>query len=169
MNLFNRILIVICCIFFSFGYVGLSRGADWKYYYQTEVEKENKTITEKLYYDASSIVRPQKGIVKVTQKVTRVASNETETDSKIRLIEMNCSSRKFRYLSVTEYEEDTGKALAEERTDNAPWIQFSLNSFMAGLYDNICFEKKQPKQPEKKPEKQPDKAPEKQKDKEPVK
>ena len=69
----------------------------------------------------------------------------------MRLIEMDCSSRKFRYLSVTEYEEETGKALAEERTDNAPWIKFSLDSFMAGLYDNICFEKKQPKQPEKKP------------------
>ena len=79
---------------------------------------------------------------------------------------MDCSSRKFRYLSVTEYEVDTGKVLSEERTDNAPWIKFSLDSFMAGLYENICFEKKQSKQVEKKPEKQPDKGPEKQKDKE---
>ena len=64
MNLFSRILIVICCIFFSLGFAGLSRGADWKFYYQTEVEKENKTETQKLYFDASSIERPQKGIVK---------------------------------------------------------------------------------------------------------
>lgn len=159
MNLFSRILIVVCCIFVSFVYANLSRGADWKFFYQTEVEKENKTETQKLYLDASSIVRPQKGIVKVTQKVTKLAADQkTETDSKIILIEMDCSSRKFRYLSVTEYEEGTGKALAEERTDNAPWTKFSLNSFMAGLYENICFEKKQPKQPEKKPDKEPEKA-----------
>jgi hypothetical protein len=71
----------------------------------------------------------------------------------MRLVEMNCSSHRYRYLSVTEYEEGTGKVLTEERTDNAPWIKFSLDSFIAGLYDNICFEKKQPKQPEKKPAK----------------
>ena len=128
MNLCSRILIIIWFVFFGLGYAGLSWGADWKFYYQTEVEKGNRTVTEKLYFDASSIEKPQKGIVKVMQKVTRVATDETETDSKMRLIEMNCSSRKFRYLSVTEYEEGTGKALAEERTDNAPWIKFYLDS-----------------------------------------
>jgi hypothetical protein len=154
MNLFSRILIVICCLSFSLGYAGLSQGADWKFYYQTEVEKENKTITEKLYFDASSVEKPQKGIVKVTQKVTKLAADEkTETDSRMMLVEMNCSSHRYRYLSVKEYEEGTGKVLTEERTDNAPWIKFSLDSLMAGLYDNICFEKKQPKQPEKKPAK----------------
>jgi hypothetical protein len=159
MNFFSRILIVVCCVFLAFGYVSLSRAADWKFFYQTEAEKENKTETQKLYFDASSIVRAQKGIVKVTQKVTKLAADEkTETDSNIRLIEMNCNSRKYRYLSVTEYEEGTGKALAEERTDNAPWAQFSLNSSMAGLYENVCFEKKQPKQPENKPDKEPDKT-----------
>jgi hypothetical protein len=163
MSLLSRILIVVCCMSSCLGYTSLSLGADWKFYYQTEVEKENKTVTEKLYFDASSIERPQKGIVKVMQKVTKLAADEkTETDSKMRLIEMNCSSRKFRYLSVTEFEEGTGKALAEERTDNAPWIQFYLDSFMAGIYDIICFEKKQPKQPDKKADKQPDKTPVKQ-------
>ena len=152
MNLLNRILITICCALFSIGYAGLSQGADWKYYYRTEVERENRTETQKLYFDASSIEKPQKGIVKVKQKVTKLSADEkTETDSKMRLIEMNCSSHKFRYLSVTEYEDDTGKVAAEERTDNAPWIQFSLDSFIGSLYDNICFEKKQPKQAEKKP------------------
>ncbi len=160
MNLFGRMLIITCCVFFSFGYAGLSRGTDWKFYYQTEVEKENKTWTEKLYFDTSSVEKPQKGIVRVTQKVTKVASDEkTETDSKTRLIEMDCSSHKFRYLSVTEYEEGTGNVLAENRTDNAPWIRFPLDSFMAGLYESVCFEKKQPKQPDKKPDKQPDKPP----------
>lgn len=166
MNLFSRILIAMCCVSCILGYADMSFGADWKFYYQSEVEREDKTVTEKLYFDASSIERPQKKMVKIMQKVTRVANDKTETDSKSRLIEMDCSSRKFRYLSVTEYEADTGKVLSEERTDNAPWIKFSLDSFMAGLYDNICFEKKQSKQVEKKPEKQPDKEPEKQKDKE---
>jgi hypothetical protein len=152
MNLFRRILIVMYCIFFSLGFAVTSRGVEWQFYYQTEVEKEDRTITEKLYYDASSIERPQKGIVRVTQKVTKLSADEkTETDSKMRLIEVNCTARKLRYLSVTEYEEATGKIINEERTDNGPWIQFSLGSLMAGLYDNICFEKKQPKKPDKKP------------------
>jgi len=152
MNLLSRILIVICCLSFSLGFAGLSRGAEWRFYYQTEVEKENQTETQKFYLDASSIERPQKGIVRVMQKMTLIGSDEkTETDAKMRLVEMDCSSRKFRYLSVTEYEKETGKALATQQADNPPWIRFSLDSFMAGLYDNICFEKKQPKQPEKKP------------------
>jgi hypothetical protein len=154
MNLFNKILIVICCLSSSLGFAGLSRGAEWKFYYQTEVEKGNETETQKLYFDASSIEKPQKGIVKVTQKVTKLAADEKkETDRKIGLIEMNCSSRRYRYISVTEYEEGTGKALAEVRTDKAPWIRFSLDSAMDGLYSNVCFEKKPSKQPDKKPEK----------------
>ena len=154
MNLFNRILILICCGIFSFGYVNVSFGADWKFYYQSETERENRTMTQKLYFDASSIVKPQKDIVKISQKVTTLGNDEkTETDSKIRLIEINCSSRTFRYLSVTEYEADTGKVLSEERTDNAPWVKFSLDSLIGSLYDNVCFEKKQPKQAEKKPDK----------------
>ena len=32
-----------------------------------------------------------------------------------------------------------------------PGFSFLLDSVMGGLYDNICFEKKQPKKPEKKP------------------
>ena len=152
MNLLNRVLILVCCGIFSFGFVNISFGADWKFYYQTEVEKEDKKVTEKSYFDESSIERPQKKMVRVMQKTTRLGSDEkTETDSKMRQIEMDCSSNKFRYLSVTEYEEATGKIINEERTDNAPWIQFSLDSLMAGLHDNICFEKKQPKKPDKKP------------------
>jgi hypothetical protein len=166
MNIFDRVLIAACCIFLSFAYVGLSRAADWTFYYQTEVEKENKTITEKIYYDPSSIAKPQKNIIKLTQKVTKLATDgKTETDSKMRLVEMNCSSRQFRYLSITEYEEDTGKILTEERTENAPWIKFSLDSVIANLYNNVCFEKKQQKQSEKKPEKEIEKP----KDKEPAK
>jgi hypothetical protein len=152
MNLFCRILIIICCLSFSLGFAGLSRGAEWKFYYQTEVEKENETETQKFYLDASSIEKPQKGIVRVMQKVTLLGRDEkTETDARMRLVEMDCSSRKFRYLSVTEYDKETGKALATNQTDNPPWIKFSLDSFMAGLYDNICFEKKPSKQPDKKP------------------
>jgi hypothetical protein len=158
MNLFSRMLVIIACAFVSFTYAAPSWGADWTFYYQTEVEKENKTVTEKLYFDASSIERPQKGIVRVIQKRTRLAADEkTETDSKVIRVEMNCSSHKYRYLSVTEYEEETGKVIAQERNDSAPWVQFYLDSVMAGLYDNICFEKKQPKTVEKKPEKQPTK------------
>ena len=160
MNLFNRILIAMCCVSCILGYADMSFGADWKFYYRSEVEREDKTVTEKLYFDASSVAKPQKDIVKVTQKVTKLAADgKTETDSKMRVIEMNCSSRKFRYLSVTESEEDTGKALAEEWTDNAPWTNFYLDSVIAGLYENVCFEKKEAKQPEKKPEKQKDKEP----------
>lgn len=166
MNLLNRVLILVCCGILGFGFVNMSFGADWKFYYRTEVEKEDKTVTEKSYFDESSIERLQKKMVRVMQKTTRLWSDEkTETDSKMRLIEIDCSSYKFRYLSVTEYEEETGKAIAEERTNNAPWTRFSLDSIMGGLYNNVCFEKKQPKQAEKKP----DKETEKQKEKQPAK
>lgn len=161
MNLFNRILIAICCMFLSLGYVSLSRGAEWKFFYQTEIEQETRTVVQKLYYDTSSIEKPQKGIIRVAQKATRVVAKEAEADFKTWLVELNCSSRKFRYLSVKEFEEGTGKMITEERSDNAPWVRFPLESVIAGLYDNVCFEKKQPKQPEKKAEKESEKQPRK--------
>ena len=80
MNLFRRILIVICCHVFSLGFAVNPGGPNGQFYYQTEVENEDKTITEKLYYDASSIERPQKGIVRVTQKVTKLVSRRKNGD-----------------------------------------------------------------------------------------
>ena len=48
----------------------------------------------------------------------------------MRLVEMDCSSRKFRYLSVTEYEEETGKVLAKNGPTTHPGLSFlSIHSW----------------------------------------
>lgn len=156
MNMLSKLFVVVCCGLLGLGFIHPACGAEWQFYYQTEIEKDDATITEKLYYDMSSVVKPEKNVVKATQKITRAGYNEKETDSKLRLLEINCSSRKYRVLSMTEFEFGTGKALPEVRYDNAPWTRFSLDSVMEVLYSNVCFEKEEPKPKpiEKKPEQQ---------------
>lgn len=170
MNLFKKILVAACFGIIGLGGSGQSWGADWIFYYQTELEDESKTILEKYYYDKSSVERPQKNIIKLTQKITILVNNAEETDKKVVQIEMNCSSYKYRVLSQTEFDGATGKAMAEGQVENLSWKRFAMESSMGGIRDNLCFEKKQQKEPEKKPEKkQKDKEPDKQKDNGPVK
>jgi len=164
MSVLKRVFIVVCCGLLGLGFVDLACGAEWQFYYQTEIEKDNVTRTEKLYYDKSSVVKPEKNIIRVTQKTTLAGYDEKEADSKLRLIEINCSSRKYRILSATEFESGTGKMLPEARYNDAPWTRFSLDSVIEGLYSNVCFEKKKPKVTEKKPDQQAGKDIEKGKD-----
>ncbi len=142
MDMLNRLFVVVCCGLLGLCFADLARGAEWQFYYQTEIEKDDATITEKLYFDMSSVVRPEKNIAKVTQKTTRAGYDGKETDSKLRLIEINCSSHKYRVLSVTGFESETGKARPEVRYGDAPWIRFSLDSVMEVLYGNVCFERR---------------------------
>jgi len=153
MSILNRLFIVVCCGLLWLVLANPLCGAEWQFYYQTEIEKDNTTRTEKLYYDMSSVVRPEKNIVRVSQKTTLAGYDEKETDSKLRLIEINCSSRKYRILSATEFEQATGKMLPEVRYSDPSWTRFSLDSVMEGLYSNVCFEKKKPKVPEKQADK----------------
>jgi hypothetical protein len=162
MNRLKRILLTACFSIVCLGYYGQSWGADWTFYYQTEVEDEIKTIVEKYYYDKASIERPQKNILKFTQRITIMVKGSEETDKKVMQTEMNCASRQYRVLSQTEYDVATGKVITEGTMESPVWKRFSLDSVMGDLRDNICFEKTQKKEPEKK---QKDKEPDKQKDK----
>lgn len=141
---------ITCLGLLTFGYAGLSESADWKFYYQTQVQQDDKEVTQKLFYDESSIENPQKGIIRVIQK-TVVLNSENESELVTRTMEIDCSSRKYRLLTVTKLQEETGKVLSEERTPDAVWIRFGYQSATAGLADNLCYAKKTPKEKEKKP------------------
>lgn len=162
MNLLKKILLTVCFSILCLGYYGQSWGADWIFYYQSEVEDGMKTIMEKYYYDKSSVEKPQKNILKFTQRITILATGSEETDKKVMQMEMNCSSRQYRVLSQTEYDVATGKVITEGTMESPVWKRFSLDSVMGDLRDNLCFEKKQKKEPEKK---QKNKEPDQQKDK----
>lgn len=151
MKSFHWILMILCFSLLTLSCAGISRSAEWKFYYQTEVEKDGIEITQKLYYDDSNIERPQKGIVRVRLKTVKVSGNEKESDLTTKVAEINCSSRRYRYLVVTELEEETGKVLLEEKTPDAPWTKFGYESAAAGLSDNVCYAKKVSKETEKKP------------------
>ena len=156
----NSLLKTLAMTFFGalvLGYCSLLWAAEWTLYYQTDTEKENRIITGKYYFDKSTVEKPEKDIVRLTEKITQSLAGREEADKKITQMEINCSSRKYRILSRTEYDDVTGKALAEDRNKIQPWSRFSLDSIMGDLRDNLCFEKKQAKQPDKKPDKQQDK------------
>jgi len=110
------------------------------------------------------VEKPQKNFVKVTQKVTLVGTGDDETDRRVMQMEINCSSRKCRVVSRTEFEEGSGKAITEDQSGSTVWKQFYEDSPVGGLFQNLCFEKKQKKEPERKPDRQPDK-PDKETDK----
>ncbi len=166
MNLFKKILVTVCFGLVCLGYYGQSWGADWTFYYQTEVEDEFKTIAEKYYYDKASIERPQKNILRFTQRITILVKGSEETDKKVMQMEMNCVSRQYRVLSQTEYDMATGKVITEGKMESPAWKRFSLDSVMGDLRENLCSEKTQKKEPEKK---QKDKEPDKKKEKEQIK
>ncbi|HVN97762.1 MAG TPA: surface-adhesin E family protein [Syntrophorhabdaceae bacterium] len=140
--------ILISCVF------RLTWAAEWTLYYQADTEKEGLTVTERYYIDTSAVQKPQKEIVRFTQRMTATWPGREEADKKITRMEINCSSRRYRVLSATEYD-DAGKAPNEVIIDNAPWASFTLDSVMGILRDQLCFEKKQPKPQDKRPDKEP--------------
>ncbi len=152
MKSFHWILIIACSSLLTLSCASISQGAEWKFYYQTEVEKDGRKITQKLYYDDSSVEQAQKGIVRVALKTVKVIGNENESDLTTKVAEINCSSRKYRYLVVTELEEETGKVLSEEKTPDAPWTKFGYESAAGGLSANVCYAKKVSKETAKKPD-----------------
>ena len=150
MNPFRRVITTAYAVFFVMMCAGFSYSAEWKFYYQSTTEQNGKEVTQKLYYDEASITRPERNIVRVMQKTSKALGDEKEADIIMRLTEINCSSRTYRYISTTEFEEETGKMVSEEKDAGAAWTRLSLNTSIGGLYDNVCYEKKKPKETEKK-------------------
>jgi hypothetical protein len=124
------LLMVVAGLAFFAG-AGPCRGAEtWEMYYQSE--------TEKYYYDKSTMTRTPQGIVALSKKVTSLATGGEETQKSIEGIEMNCKAHAYRVVPEKPAEGAASKDTVPAKGKGTAWIDFSLQSTMGSLFQNVC-------------------------------
>lgn len=104
----------------------------WKLY----LESENR----KYYFDPSSVEVPEKRVVRVWEKITEKSKDGEETDKVKSLIELDCSSSRYRIIAWKEYDAATKTEKPEVRNDGESWSYFDQDNILGVLYDNVCWE-----------------------------
>ncbi|OPY83519.1 MAG: hypothetical protein A4E65_00486 [Syntrophorhabdus sp. PtaU1.Bin153] len=106
--------------------------ADWKLFYQIEQGPQ------KYYFDKESIVRSQKGIVQVWQKITDAQDEENEIEKSKTHIEINCRSKSYRVLE-DEKSESTGEGANTQKHSTTKSSQrIAWDSAIGVLWTNVC-------------------------------
>jgi hypothetical protein len=132
------VILVMGCLAFSYAEVW---GEDWKFILKNKVGDD-------VYYDADSLIRPSKGIVRVTVKVVYIEKNANREAEKlgsaykdlshrIILLEMNCMEKKEAFLEITAYSKK-GKTISSIKPDKATWIATPPESIGEGLNKILC-------------------------------
>src|SRR4030042_4876020 len=132
------IILVIGCLAFSSAEVW---GEDWKFILKNRSGDDG-------YYDADSLIRPSKGIVRVSLKVVfseKSVNQETEKmgqsykdlSHRIILLEMNCIEKKEAFLEITAYSKK-GKAISSIKPDKPIWVAHPPESIGEGLHKLLC-------------------------------
>lgn len=110
-----------------------AQAGPWKVYFESE--------NQRYYYDSTSIERPGKRIVRVWERIVKKGKGDEEFDKVKSLIELDCSSSKYRIIATKEYDVATKTEKPEVRSDGEPWSYYDQESILGVLYDNVCFEK----------------------------
>ncbi len=103
----------------------------WKLYLESE--------SKKFYYDSSSIEMPENRVVRVWEKITEKNKDGDETEKVKSLIELDCSSSRYRVIAWKEYDAATKTEKPEVRNDDDSWSYFDLDNILGVLYDNVCW------------------------------
>jgi len=122
----------------TIGYVE-SWGADWKVYGETGFGVS--------YYDSGSITHPSKDIVRVWTKtvysrngairlVIRYGSRYENLSHSVRLREINCVDKTYRFLSMQNYSQDGVVLFSEE--GKKEWDFIVPDSMDESLYQEVC-------------------------------
>lgn len=121
-----------------FGCAGM-RGADWKPYSFNDVGQN--------YYDAQSITRPSRKIVRVWEKtnytlmgvkdwVGKFGEKYSNLSYSISLEEINCAEKTQRFLLVHFY--DKNAELIPSDSSRTEWVFIVPGTIAEGLYIAIC-------------------------------
>jgi len=131
MKVSAKIFLVFCLVLAITGVCSISNGQEWKAFYENEKER--------FYFDNTSLERLDNKSFRIWQKITEKQTGTDEVDKVKSQIEVNCSQKVYKTLSLIEYDTISGKALPEQKYgDDQPWIRFSLGSTIGALYDNFC-------------------------------
>lgn len=102
----------------------------WKIYLESE--------TKKYYFSPATVQVLDNRRVRVWEKIA-VRTTDGEADSLKSLIELDCSSSKYRVVATKEFDPATGADRPEIVSENEPWRYFDLESILGVLYDNVCY------------------------------
>lgn len=139
MKLFMAKILSIGFILF-YGVEG--RGADWKWYAETD--------SYECYYDAEDATPSSRNIVDVWTKleftkkgvsgiVKEFGKHYADISYSLELLEINCTDKKDRILSITQYSAD-GKILYEKSAQSRrpAWKTIPRESMDERLYNVVC-------------------------------
>ena len=131
MKISLKVFLVFSLSLVMMGTYSLSNAQEWKAFYENEKER--------YYFDNTSLERLDNKSFRIWQKITEKQTGTDEVDKVKSQIEINCSQKIFKTLSLIEYDTISGKALPEQRYgEDQPWVKFSLESKYGALYDNFC-------------------------------
>lgn len=103
----------------------------WKIYLESETKR---------YYFSPATVKVLDGRkVRVWEKIAN-KTTDGEVDTLKSLIELDCSSSKYRVVATKEYDPATGADKPEIVSENEPWQYFNLESILGVLWDNVCYQ-----------------------------
>lgn len=103
----------------------------WKLYLESQAKK--------YYFSPASLRILDKRKVRVWEKIAE-RTNDGEADVLKSLIELDCSSSKYRVVATKEVDRATGADKPEMISENEPWQYFSLESILGVLYENVCYQ-----------------------------
>lgn len=103
----------------------------WKLYLESQAKK--------YYFSPASLQILDKRRVRVWEKIAE-RTNDGEADVLKSLIELDCSSSKYRVVASKEIDKATGADKPEMISENEPWQYFSLESILGVLYENVCYQ-----------------------------
>jgi hypothetical protein len=136
----GKLIIIVATGLLLFGYAEVW-GADWK---PLRPSKDGDSY----YYDASSIVRPSKNIVRglikrvyseksLNREVEKLGSTYKDMSHRIILWEMNCIEKKAAFIEITTYSKK-GAVLSSIKPDKPSWAAIPPESISEELYKLLC-------------------------------
>ena len=120
---------------------GEARGADWKKFYKSDIGE--------YFYDEQNIDRPSRDIVLVYEKsvltqkgvwgwVQRLGNSFDNLSYTIRLSELNCGDRRWRWLVMAFYSNED-KILKTVAADTfSEWNLINSESLVEPLFEAVC-------------------------------
>jgi hypothetical protein len=136
----GKLMILIAMGFLIFGNAEVW-GENWKFVSKNKVGDES-------YYDADSVTRPSKGIVRVLTKlvfseksvnreVEKLGSSYKDMSHRVMLNEVNCMERKAAFLEVTTYSKK-GAILSTIKPNELIWVNIPPGSSGEVVYKLLC-------------------------------
>lgn len=130
-HLIKNSLLIFCCTLLVLSiYTPTAHAENWMLFYGSQTG-------EKYYFDKDSLERPQKKIVRVWQKKTRVEDENEQELQKLHL-ELDCAKKTYRIISIVDLDSKKNGAITEDLAKSAPVGMITFISIIGSLYENIC-------------------------------